>query len=93
MSEEYTEKIHAERLIKTLERKPHNYGGCPAAHECDGTYKVSRRWLKKPAPCKICMGFIGLDINKAESECPCSELGDVEAFKRSWITLEEKGYV
>ena len=44
--------------------------------------------LEKKDPCACCASFLGL---YPTSDCPCCELQD-EAVKRTWITLEEKGY-
>lgn len=70
---EYTEKTHAERLIKLLESKTYVCISCPGQTLCD-----------------ICLGFVGL---LEGAHCPCSELGDEEAIKRTWIALETKGYI
>ena len=42
--------------------------------------------------CVICREFVGADSPGAWS-CPCIILGKDEAIKRTWINLEEKGYI
>ena len=76
----YTEKIHVERLLEMLEKK-HPCGHCPAEPSFKTDMKV----------CKICLEFIGLD--DGYKWCPCLILGRQRAIKRTWIALEEKGYL
>ena len=47
--------------------------------------------------CSICHVFINMDKITGEEfaidKCPCYVLGKAEAIKRTWIALEEKGYI
>jgi len=86
----YTEKIHAERLIKILEKKD-TCNRCPAASRFDGGKEPKDLWSENSNPCKICCNFINLtEKNKA---CPCDEFGSKGAARLTWIALEEKGYI
>ena len=75
---EYTEKMHAENLIKMLENEDDIEKICPA-----GIHKKNMEY------CSVCLDFIGSDCTL----CPCSELGCNEAVKLTWLALEEKGYI
>jgi len=91
MKGEYTEKIHAKRLIKVLERK-NTYESCPAAIGYSEKISVSRSWPdSKVHPCKICLEFIG--IYNGTYTCPCIFFEKDEAVKQSWLALETKGYI
>ena len=84
---EYTEKYHASRLIKILE-KTDTCNLCPASHyfnpDCGDPNYIND-------PCNVCKKFINL--NKNYNCCPCRALGQKECFKQSWIALEEKNYL
>ena len=75
---EYTEADHAEKLLMMLERERGNVcTECPASH------------ILMSISCPVCLAFVGM----GEYEyCPCLEIGH-EAIKRTWIALEEKGYI
>ena len=85
---EYTEEIHVRGLRLILSREnPCLF--CPAMARAEN-YDNS---------CNVCLGFINLPVNlpanavcNAEG-CPCHVLGKKEAIKRTWIALEEKGYI
>jgi len=90
----YTEKIHAERLIKMMER-PNPCICCPAAPYYNGSKSVDELWANQE-PCSICCEFLKYDwwwYSPFSAICPCSHLGKETAIKRTWITLEEKGYL
>lgn len=72
---EYTEKIHAARLLKILERK-NPCGLCPATPDYFGC-------------CLVCARFVG----SLTGNCPCPMYGIKEAIKRTWLSLEAKGYL
>ena len=88
----YTEAIHAKRVKKMLGRKD------PCIH-CPGApnllsgkgllkgYTEGDRILSSNQICTICRKFV-----KAKY-CPCTNFGTEEAIKRTWIALEEKGYL
>ena len=98
----YTEKIHAEHVIKLLE----DPGPC---EQCAATYRHQRKsssigqkfrglWENTEEVCDICTRFVGYDQKTMpdigiESWCPCHQLGAEEALKKTWIALEEKGYL
>lgn len=91
---EYTEKIHAERLLAMLNNpKPCSY--CPASRNFDASSHPDELWDDYSDSCKVCGDFIALTPNERiyYSDCPCKCLGGIEAIKRSWISLEEKGYI
>ena len=80
----YTEAIHAEGLLKIFDReKPCRYCPAPAMHI---KYEINF----EDFPCNICWDFIGMSPHIG---CPCIVLGKHEAAKRTWLALEEKGYI
>ncbi len=85
----YTEEIHAERLLKMLEKKdPCTL--CPAGKRYECGRREYNMWSDLSHPCKVCHEFLGLTDYPC---CPCNELGEARAIKRTWIALEEKGYI
>ena len=90
----YTEKIHAERLLKILEQK--KPCDCwPKFTNTMNSWKGEREFprsntQKGAAICALCRSFVGVGY---QFFCPCGFLGSEEAVKRSWIALEEKGYI
>lgn len=83
IEEEYTETEHAANLLKMLEL-PNICTNCPAN---DLLVLEGREPI-----CIICTNFIGYDREESDL-CPCHALGETEAIKRTWIALEEKGYI
>jgi len=85
---EYTEKEHVENLLDMLEyENPCNH--CPNEVFID-CVSIPR--------CIMCRSFIGIqgiiyNYIPACKKCPCYVLGEKEAIKRTWIALEEKGYI
>ena len=84
---EYTEQIHASMLLRILSM-PHTCCGCPESEYS----RLFDTGIPGLYPCDVCRGFIGLNPGSLSSWCPC-ELGVVECVKRTWIALEEKGYI
>lgn len=80
----YTKKQHAKNLIKILEMES-TCTRCPACSGRDTESYVC------DTDCRVCRTFIGLPL--ACAPCPCDALGPAEAAKRSWIALEEGGYL
>jgi len=95
--EEYTEKVHARMMLIILEISTETiiskcpkmlyeemrmkyFDGC-----CTTRYSETGQYFNK-----LCKNFIGLPN---DAKCPCEELGCQEAIKRTWIALEEKGYL
>ena len=86
----YTEKIHAKRLLGMLNKKDPCMC-CPGAWH----YKVNGFWIidgcvNGNGICEICFSFIGCKVSRL---CPCHKLGEKKAIKRTWLALEEKGYI
>ena len=86
----YTEKEHVENLLDMLE-KENPCNECPFEHFVF-LYEVN------PLFCIMCRSFIGIrgiiyNDTPACKKCPCYVLGEKEAIKRTWIALEEKGYI
>jgi len=75
----YTEKQHAKNLINMLENSRSVEFQCPAAYR--RTYDT----------CSICRNFISL--SPLVKLCPCYALKCKKAIKRTWLALEEKGYL
>ena len=82
-----TEKEHAEELLLLLNR-PKPCSRCP--------------WntnLLNYARCDRCRAFVDLPPYRQGFEnltiykCPCNCLGAKESIKRTWIALEEGGYL
>ncbi len=86
---EYTEEVHAKRLLGMLKRKDPCLC-CPATRQYNIKSKpiagVESYFIGCSA-CKICRKFVDTD------GCPCHRLGKTEALKRTWEALEEKGYI
>ena len=77
----YTEKVHAKGLLRILsEENPCGFCPCHAA---------GYGYCSTVSADKVCFQFIGGGIRS----CPCNALGHFEAIKRTWIALEEKGYL
>ena len=93
MKRKYTEKIHAQRLLKMLNKKD-PCGWCPA-HGRFGQFYIagspSEMWEidDGPDPCRVCRRF----VSRLRSGCPCNYFGKKEAIKRTWLALERKGYI
>lgn len=85
---QYTEKIHAKRLIKMLGHK-NPCGLCPGGKRFDANGEWLLQWSNFPMEmCIVCIEFIGY----LGTNCPC-HCGEEDAIKRTWIALEEKGYI
>ena len=82
-----TEKEHAEKLFLLLNR-PSPCSRCPWSYA-----------LVYDNYCDICRTFIGLPPYRYNPEiigvykCPCNLLGTKESIKKTWLALEEKGYL
>jgi len=99
----YTNDIHAKRLIDILEEED-TCAYCPATDNYNGHRRAGEIWSEDSDPCRICQEFVGMkiefiyfigseDYGKARAKCPCKNLGKEEAVKRTWLALEERGYV
>ena len=78
----YTLEIHKRRLRQMLKREDACYC-CPAGIRFD---PWKRRWQPEmDHPCGICREFVG-----CLGDCPCNELGEEEAIKRTLLRLEEE---
>jgi hypothetical protein len=78
----YTEKEHAENLLKLLSKKR------PCVH-CVHGFQLE---AKLREVCDMCWSFIGRVRPLYSCPCPCIVLGKAEALKQTWLALEEKGY-
>ena len=94
----YTEKIHAKRLLLLLEKRD-PCGCCPKRAGSmdfsmgDALYPTDDSIFSKKI-CKICAAFVSAAfVSSTFYRCPCCILGPKEAVKRSWIALEEGGYL
>ena len=85
----YTEAVHARRVRKVIEKKrPRNH--CPAQPRYV-LLRVFDAWEESQSViCGICKDFIGLE---SSIFCPCGELGEKEAVKRTRQALKKKGYL
>ncbi len=92
---EYTEAIHAKRLIGMLKKK-NPCECCPAGRRYKVRDNNSMGWggfnardtYRNREYCKICKRFVGI-----KKSCPCHQFGKKEAIRRTWLALEEKGYL
>lgn len=89
MRKTYTEAIHAERLITILET-PDTCDLCPASERNNPNFSPDAMWLNDA--CIVCADFVDVPKDRIY-KCPCHYFGGEGAFKRSWIALEEKGYI
>jgi len=93
----YNKNFHAKRVLKMMERED-VCSCCPAMVRFG---KAGKKIKKVPLAnakdkwnelsfgvCSICQSFVGL-----RSGCPCITLGKEEAIKRTWLALEEGGYL
>ncbi|KKN31165.1 hypothetical protein LCGC14_0826740 [marine sediment metagenome] len=91
----YTEAVHARRVQKVIE-KPNPQRHCPAQPRYERNslngFEVWEYVWEEPRKtvCTTCKGFIGMEYNYG---CPCVHLGVEEAIKRTWLALEQKGYL
>jgi hypothetical protein len=84
----YTEKIHAKRLLRMLKReKP--CGCCPKWSRYNLNHGTRNIKIADDDTCSICRNF----VNAKNGECPCHYFNETEALKRTWESLEEKGYI
>lgn len=92
----YTEKLHAHRMKLMLRRKD-PCGLCPKMKDFEigfGRLLTTGVTLWEgdrsmgTGSCKVCQEFVGITRN-----CPCFALGKERAIKRTWLALEEKGYL
>ena len=83
---EYTEQIHAKRLIEMFE-STNVCNSCPATN---GFVSLPTSYFWKNRPCVVCRKFVDvLDF----STCPCYFFGFPQVIKVTWLKLEEKGYI
>jgi hypothetical protein len=86
----YTEKVHAQKMLKILSQE----NPCKCCPRFSGKFDYLKDRhsysYNSDETCYICRPFVGLH---PDDLCPCDELGKQEAIKRTWITLEKKGYV
>ena len=78
----YSEKDHAENLLKLLELN----NPCSLCSVTQMQY-----FIGSTSYCSMCRSFVGL--NTIYNSCPCTVLGKKESIKRTWIALEGKGYI
>ena len=89
----YTEKVHAKRLLVILNTKD-TCDRCPKYRRGN----MNHDYIKKisdeneEGACTTCRDFIGIR-NARDDGCPCDQLGKKESIKRTWLALEEKGYI
>ena len=94
MIRDYTIDFHAERLLKMMEKKD-PCACCPAYqyfNPCNEPLSgLGNYWAVGLLAhvCDVCQNFVG----GTHGACPCLALGGPEAIKRTWISLEEKGYI
>lgn len=90
----YTEKVHAKRLIKMLE-KPEPCNCCPAQLN----FKINTGFISGVVgygwgsydACRVCKAFIGLSPNS--QGCPCYRMDRERALELTREALKEKGYL
>ena len=92
----YTEKQHAVNLIAFLENFKST--GCPIEHIYKYWFEFKgmedQRFDKDfcDTYCSMCSSFINLEFNIYD-KCPCDVKNCKYSVKRSWLALEEKGYI
>ena len=86
----YTEKVHAKRLLGMLNKKDPCMC-CPKSRNYYPNNGSVWDYTKEDVlACQICHAFIGC---RKTYDCPCDKLGKGKAIKRTWLALEEKGYI
>jgi len=86
---EYTEKVHAGRLLKMLNNK-NPCGCCPASSR----FMPKNDCLFEGDVCAVCTSFLGLSLMTPKRVlCPCLRLSKKRAIELTLIKLEEKGYL
>jgi hypothetical protein len=96
----YTNKVHAKNILAMLESGKNFEEHCPAESALDRVgLKPGNRGQCMPIH-NICRKFAGLKRVTANKfytppgdTCPCYMLGCAEAVKRTWLYLEENGYI
>ena len=98
----YDEKEHAKCLLKILVMD-NPCGNCPLQYTDfyirweDDPYRRLERISYHSHCCSVCRVFINMNKiigdEACNNKCPCYVLGKAEAIKRTWIALEEKGYI
>jgi hypothetical protein len=92
----YNEQEHAEALLILLSSEE-PCGLCPLQimYQNKSDYlnvacNCNKRFASTSVANDVCKRFVGIDTY---SDCPCYALGEKESIKRTWIALEEKGYL
>ena len=89
----YTEKIHAEGLLKIFSSK-WTCERCPKRVMSE--ILVQPQWLKNPGKgngCSVCWNFILEPKEIPWGLCPCYHDQGEEAARLTWLALEAKGYI
>jgi len=91
MKGEYTEKVHAKRLIKMLKeykasKLPYH---CPAHVDFDIGYSTDKDWPGSTVyPCVVCRTFVGVnDVGF----CPCVFFANARVARSKTIAALKKG--
>lgn len=80
----YTERVHARRVMRMMELGK----SCPQGNH----YGFEKIYENRA--CEICREFLGATKKFYGGYCPCYVLRSRdEAYKRTWIALDEKGYL
>lgn len=82
--EEYTEKIHAQRVLKMFLYRIDICNHCPAGAGYKGDMLI-HRWNN--SSCGVCLNFVQV------RRCPCIALGKRRAIIATAESLKTKGYV
>jgi hypothetical protein len=85
---EYTEKDHADCLIKMLNEIADIGNACPPTllESWNGNYSSIL-----DENCKVCNDFIGFDTGHAL--CPCHRVGCEEAVEMTWEALKKGRWI
>ena len=95
MKSKYTEELHAERLLKMLDKLPADAVcySCPANKNFYAAAPCVVSLERDLEECDVCHAFLGMPPADDCDACPCDHFGEEDAIKITVQKLKEKGYM